>query len=322
MSLLDNAYARMCVGDTLAARDGLRAGATVAHLSYYLAEYLGCDPIIFVGQDLAYSDNAFYSPGVAIHEIWRSELNRFCTIEMKDWEHIVRRRGILRRVKDIDGLDIYTDETLFTYLEQFEKDFAGARAKVIDATEGGARKRGAETMPLAEAAARFCTSPLPAERLEYRREWIRRNNGRLSLAANEISRRIEDVTVFRDRSKECVAILREMMQLTDRPAEFNRRLARVDDLRAQIARQEQTYQLVSQMAPLAELRRLSADRRLNADVIAGIEKAKRQLVRDIEYVEAMKEAADATLDVLEGAKARLVEAERRWVSSPAGEGAA
>ena len=34
----------------------LPSGSTVAHLAYYLAEHLGCDPIIFVGQDLGFSD--------------------------------------------------------------------------------------------------------------------------------------------------------------------------------------------------------------------------------------------------------------------------
>ena len=36
----------------------LPSGATVAHLAYYLAEHLGCDPIIFVGQDLGFSRRA------------------------------------------------------------------------------------------------------------------------------------------------------------------------------------------------------------------------------------------------------------------------
>ena len=41
------------------------AGATVAHLAYYLAEFLGCDPIIFIGQDLGFGDGLCYAPGPA-----------------------------------------------------------------------------------------------------------------------------------------------------------------------------------------------------------------------------------------------------------------
>ena len=63
-----------------------------AHLAFYLTKYLGCDPIIFVGQDLAYTGHVFYVPGVEIHRSWRSELNRFHTMEHKEWERIVRNR--------------------------------------------------------------------------------------------------------------------------------------------------------------------------------------------------------------------------------------
>lgn len=311
VSLLDNGFARLLLGDALAARDGLRAGATVAHLSYYLAEYLGCDPVIFVGQDLAYTDHVFYSPGVAIHDTWRPDLNRFCSIEMKDWEHIVRRRQILRRVKDIHGNDIYADETLFTYLEQFEKDFATATSQVIDATEGGARKRGTTVMTLAEAAGRYCGSALPDECFGYRRQVKAWDPGRLSAADTEMTQRIADVTFFRDRSLECVDVLKELTRLTDKPAEFNRKLARVDELRIQVNRHERIYQLVCQMTPLAELRRISADRQMASDAGSGAERAKRQLTRDIEFVRAMAEAAQDVLNVLNESLERIRQAVER-----------
>ena len=63
-------------------------GATVAHLAYYVAEHLGCDPIIFVGQDLGFSDGLCYTPGTSYEDVWRPELARFCTVEMKQWEQI------------------------------------------------------------------------------------------------------------------------------------------------------------------------------------------------------------------------------------------
>jgi hypothetical protein len=84
----------------------------------------------------------YYAPGVPIHDLWRPETNRFRTLEMLEWERIVRGREILRRIQDVDGHDIYTDEQMYTYLQQFERDFAATPARVIDATEGGAIKRG------------------------------------------------------------------------------------------------------------------------------------------------------------------------------------
>ena len=118
----------------------LPGGATVAHLAFYLAEHLGCDPIIFVGQDLGFSDGLCYTPGTSYEDVWRPELSRFCTVEMKQWEQIVRERFILRRIPDQQGRPMYTEERLFTYLQQFERDFLQQQARVIDATEGGRRQ--------------------------------------------------------------------------------------------------------------------------------------------------------------------------------------
>src|SRR5690606_17778274 len=53
----------------------LRPGATVAHLAYYLARHLGCDPVIFIGQDLGFTDGQYYASGAAIHNVWAGELN-------------------------------------------------------------------------------------------------------------------------------------------------------------------------------------------------------------------------------------------------------
>jgi len=224
---------------------------------------------------------------------------------MKEWERIVRHRSILRKVKDIHGHEIYTDDALFTYLQQFESDFARSRSRIIDATEGGVRKTGAAAMPLAEAADRFCAAPLPAECFDYRRQVTWRDDHRLRPGREAIVRRIDQVRCMRKQSAECLAVLRELVTLTDRPEAFNRKLARVDDLRAQIERQPDVYEMVSMMAQHAELRRFSADRRIEAQALEGAEKARRQLARDIEFVESMIEAADALLDVLEETRHRF-----------------
>ena len=49
MSLTHHDFAAKLLRDAVPPRTALKAGATVAHLSFYLAEYLGCDPIILIG---------------------------------------------------------------------------------------------------------------------------------------------------------------------------------------------------------------------------------------------------------------------------------
>ena len=160
LSLLGNEFAENLLAEMKLGKARLPSGATVAHLAYYLAEFVGCDPIIFIGQDLGFSDGLCYAPGTSYEDVWRPELSRFCTMEMKQWEQIVRDRGILRKIPDHQGNQTYTEERLFTYLQQFERDFLRSPRKIIDATEGGVLKRGATNMPFAAAIEQFCTRPL------------------------------------------------------------------------------------------------------------------------------------------------------------------
>lgn len=135
----------------------LQGGATVAHLSYHLARHLGCDPVVLVGQDLAYTDGLYYGAGAAIHSVWAGELGEFRTLEMMEAERLGRARRMLRQTFDREGLPIATDEQLHTYLLQFERVFAEDEAKgktVIDAGRGAAKSH-TTPMPLNEAIDRF-----------------------------------------------------------------------------------------------------------------------------------------------------------------------
>ena len=60
---------------------------------------------------------------------------------MREWESILRMRNSLQKIKDVHGNEIYTDGQMFSYLRQFEMAFQNSRARVIDATEGGAAKQ-------------------------------------------------------------------------------------------------------------------------------------------------------------------------------------
>jgi hypothetical protein len=291
ISLLDNAWARTLIGDRLGGRDGLTAGATVAHLAFYLAVYMGCDPIIFVGQDLAYTGHVFYVPGVEVHRAWRSELNRFQTIEQKEWERIVRNRPILMRVPGALGGELYTDELLFTYLEQFEKDIASVSQRVINATEGGAMIRGTEVMALEEAAGRFCAKRIDPARFAYRRTTKWRDPSRLGETAGQLKHRIEELHGVIEVCQALLPLFDELEKLTSDPARFNRRLGRVDELRAKVHQDTSAYVMVNAFTQLAELRRYSADRKINALEGDEAERARRQIERDREFITAVRDGA-------------------------------
>lgn len=305
VSIVGSDFARTVLGDELGHRATLKAGATVAHLAFYLAVYMGCDPIVLVGQDLGYSNNIYYVPGVAFHDLWRPDLNRFSTIEMKEWERIVRHRRILKKTTDINGHPIYTDEQLFTYLQQFEGDFAAVPGRVIDATEGGVRKAATRTMPLQEVIDQYCREPLPPESFRYRRELNWNDTSKLKPGRDQVVGRLEQVEKMAETCRQMISVLKELVDLLDDPRTFNRRLAEVDRLRMEVRRQEETYKMVSAVAQHAELQRFTADRQIRTEDVDGKARAQRQLDRDIRFVEAILDGCEALTNILEESRDRF-----------------
>ena len=295
----------MILGDRLGRRGGLPAGATVAHLAFYLACYMGCDPIILVGQDLAYTGHVFYVPGVEIHRTWQSEINRFHSMEHKEWERIVRNRPILRRVPGAQGGALYTDDLLFTYLEQFEKDIATVGARVIHATEGGARIRGTDVMTLREATAPFLDRKISPQRLDYRQDTTWRDPALLPDAAEAVASRLAALDDAAAVCDELLTLFEELRKLTHDPMRFNRRLVRVDELRAKVHQDTSVYMIINAATQLTELRRYSADRVLGAFEGNDAERAKRQLDRDTAFITGVRDGVADVRPMLEEALLRL-----------------
>jgi hypothetical protein len=144
--------------DTRATYGVLPPGATVANTCYYLARYMGCEPVILIGQDLGYTDGLYYGAGAAIHNTWQSELNEFRTLEMMEHERVQRGREGGKYVVDCDGRPMRTDVAMITYLEGFNAMFRADAARgltVIDATEGGAAKAATVRMTFADALEKY-----------------------------------------------------------------------------------------------------------------------------------------------------------------------
>jgi hypothetical protein len=268
-------------------KERLPAGATVAHLAYYLAEYIGADPIIFLGQDLGFSDGLCYTPGTSYEDVWRPELSRFCSLEMKQWEQIVRDRPILRRIPDHRGNAMYTEERLFSYLQQFERDFSRSTRRIIDATEGGALKRGATVMTFADAIAQFCNEPLPSVICDFPpMRW-----DRISESIQCLERRIDEAKRIEKLASETMPLLEEVREHLQDQARVNGLIARIDSLRFKMNELNECYDLVMQLTQQTEIRRFKRDRGIIAARLDGVEKQRRQVSRDVENVKGVIDAA-------------------------------
>jgi hypothetical protein len=280
----------------------LTSGATVAHLAFYLAEHMGCDPIIFIGQDLGFSDGLCYAPGTSYEDVWRPELSRFNTLEMKQWEQIVRDRNILRRIPDYQGRPTYTEERLFTYLQHFERDFAKTKSRVIDATEGGVMKRGATCMRLIDALNEYCREPFGVTPPKHTgMDWSRLEACRASLM-----KRRDEASQIERVGRETLPLLETVRdQITDQ-ARVNQIIAQIDSKRARMHEFAQCYTLVMSLTQQSELKKYQADRRIAAAKhLDSTEKQRRQVQRDIDNVISVVDAAREFVALMDDVIARI-----------------
>ncbi|MGV8145776.1 MAG: motility associated factor glycosyltransferase family protein [Alkaliphilus sp.] len=121
----------------------LKNGGSVACYAFDIAVQMGADPVIFIGQDLAYTDNYSHARGTAYAK------------EIEDTKNKII-------VEDIYGGKLYTGGDLHIYLQWFENEIArdDSRRLYIDATEGGAKIKGTEIMTFTETIDKYCTNKI------------------------------------------------------------------------------------------------------------------------------------------------------------------
>lgn len=122
---------------------GIHTGGSVAHSVIDLAYKLGGNPIIMVGQDLAYSKKR-----------GKTHVEGTANIKKVDKELI--------EVESVYGKKIHTDEALLsmlTYLNNYLKKRHNDRT-FIDATEGGAKIDNTLILPLEETINKYCENEI------------------------------------------------------------------------------------------------------------------------------------------------------------------
>lgn len=156
---------------SLLGHSGLSVSGSVSTLAFSLAERLGCSPIVFVGQDLAYTDGKAYAPGSAYQESRVRVASDGQHLEL-DWCDTLRtthNQGVnkmldrepLRRVPAWGGEGEVLSTHGFCAVRAWLHDASVVLSRVrpetrlVNATEGGARIEGFEESTLADLLATF-----------------------------------------------------------------------------------------------------------------------------------------------------------------------
>ncbi len=167
--------------------DVLTASPTVGNYAFEIAEYLGCDPIIMVGQDLSIpATGATHVEGMVFGTLHRYR-NNLTAVDGNNGETLMATRSFIESRKSLE--------------KQIEK-YAG---RCINACLNGAKIEGAVLMPFRDALNRYCSAPYRfGDHLEN--IWATEKNGKLHTAdenSDLVSRLVRSVSDMHVASKDC-----------------------------------------------------------------------------------------------------------------------
>lgn len=138
-----NVWFRGLIGN----QDGLSAGESVSTMGFDFANYLGCEPICFVGLDLAYSPEGVSHSKDSTYIAETDKTNQAFV------NYIDKNPRI--PIEDIFGNTIFTNELWLRFKDWLEVRLADKPDLCIDATEGGAYVKGTTVMPLRDVIQRI-----------------------------------------------------------------------------------------------------------------------------------------------------------------------
>ncbi len=133
----------------LGPKGSITKGGMVSQAGFYLAGYWGCDPIILMGQDLALdpeTGETHHSEAAVVRKVrWVEGDESHVDYPEIDHDDNYRREDLFW-VPGALGGKVPTVYNLMGYLRLVERDVTRSTARVIDATEGGARIEGTDVL--------------------------------------------------------------------------------------------------------------------------------------------------------------------------------
>lgn len=121
-------------------------GGTVAIFTFDLIRKFGCDPIVFLGQDLSFGQGRYYARGTYKDEV-RLE-NTDSSADLRQDE--LMNHTNISEVNNIFGHPIKTSGTMLNWLTWFEVEIRKTKANCINASEEGIFQKDITISPLKE----------------------------------------------------------------------------------------------------------------------------------------------------------------------------
>ncbi len=148
------------LSDLIASKGVLRAWGSVATMCLDFALLMGCGPIIFVGQDLAFSEGRTYCTGLYSEKEWFAGVHTPEECERR-WADLRAAHKIVM-TEDLFRSPVASTDKLLSYWNWISAEIEKhPTVHFINATEGGILKDKLDVMSLRETRHRFCHQQLP-----------------------------------------------------------------------------------------------------------------------------------------------------------------
>ncbi|OEF97712.1 motility associated factor glycosyltransferase family protein [Desulfuribacillus alkaliarsenatis] len=209
----------------------LPQGGSVANMCLSVSHYMGCDPIIFVGQDLSFTDGLIHA---------NSSKNTHKDNEVKQVD---------LKVPGIYGGEVDTSWQLYTFLKWFE-DFIQAHSerKYINATQGGAKIVGSDVRDLEEVVGYYCRNTHDVTE-KFNEVFSRKIDMNISEVYDKFSKMSKDSLKFRDNAKEALKINQELLNHYNKQskASINKSIKRLSKLEKEMLKTRENNLVINKI---------------------------------------------------------------------------
>jgi len=217
----------------------VKAWGSISTGAFDLARRLGCDPIVFVGQDLSFTGGRYYAHGTYQEQRWLRELSNLVTLDEIHRRRMVNENNL--KAVDIFGRPVGTSKVLDAYRQYFEREISETSARVINATEGGVGFLGVENLPLEEVLWRFARKHQPIRQTisKVRSHRSKKEISQLFHYLKGISGELEKMCLSCNQGFELAREIHQQ-QSDDCKADFNK----IEDIYVKLHKQKETLEMV------------------------------------------------------------------------------
>jgi hypothetical protein len=140
----------------IGSKGSLKKIFSVAHASFQFAQFIGCGPIIFIGQDLSFTQKRLHCRNSYYYRQREDRLNKLENMKCLDQEKFILYSSNLMLKPDIFEKETTTTISMDTYSKMFSNS-NNKNSKIYNATEGGIGINSMKNISLREAINLYCT---------------------------------------------------------------------------------------------------------------------------------------------------------------------